>query len=342
MSAISPLRNPLTTGPILLAILCYPAKLASVLPPRLFELVTSVGVVRTLKICLSISIGRFFSNRLSSLVLNNSKQAATLIKSQELALITGGASGIGEMMAREFATKGVRVVILDLQPPKNELPKSVFFYQCNVTDSSQLSEVGDAIRKAHGHPTILINNAGVAGTSSPLLSCTEAEVRKCFEVNTMSHFWTVKEFVPDMAKKNHGHVVTVSSMSAYLTLPGMVDYACTKNSTVAFHEGLRSELRAKYNAPNVRTTLVSPTWVNTPLTADLFANPRFKEVSVEAKTVVTSVVDQVLSGKSAHLILPRELNFVSTLRAWPSWLQESIRYSRAKTLDIFEDIKASS
>jgi short-subunit dehydrogenase len=64
----------------------------------------------------------------------------------------------------------------------------------------------------------------------------------------------VREFLPAMIKKNHGHVVTIASMASFLVLAGNVDYSCSKASALAFNEGLASELKARYNAPEVRTT----------------------------------------------------------------------------------------
>lgn len=63
----------------------------------------------------------------------------------------------------------------------------------------------------------------------------------------------VKEFLPSMIRDNHGHVITVASMASFVTVGEMVDYACTKASALAFHEGLGQELRYWYKAPKVRT-----------------------------------------------------------------------------------------
>jgi len=146
-----------------------------------------------------------------------------------------------------------------------------------------------------------------------------------------------KEFVADMTKKNHGHVVTIASMSSYVVLAGMVDYACSKNSAVAFHEGLRQELRARYNAPDVRTTLVVPSWIRTPLIEPLLQSPDFKDTVIEPEEVSDAIVGQVTSGKSAHLILPKSYNSLSTLRGWPSWMQEGLRNSMGNTLKGADD-----
>jgi len=64
----------------------------------------------------------------------------------------------------------------------------------------------------------------------------------------------VREFLPAMIKKDKGHVVTIASMASFIVHAQNVDYSCTKASALAFHEGLLSELRNRYNAPNVKTT----------------------------------------------------------------------------------------
>jgi all-trans-retinol dehydrogenase (NAD+) len=113
--------------------------------------------------------------------------------------------------------------------------------------------VANEIKEKHGDPTALVNNAGVS-ICRPIFNETEQQLRNIFNVNTISHFLLAKEFVPAMAKANHGHVVTVSSMAAYGSYCKNVSYTCTKASTLAFHEGLAQELKHEYNAPKVRTT----------------------------------------------------------------------------------------
>lgn len=109
------------------------------------------------------------------------------------------------------------------------------------------------IRNKHGEPTVLVNNAGVS-ICRAIFNETEQQLRNIFNVNTISHFLLSKEFVPAMAKANHGHVVTVASMGSYGVYCNNVSYNCTKASALAFHEGLAQELKHRYNAPKVRTT----------------------------------------------------------------------------------------
>lgn len=109
------------TAPLLFALLYCPDKVRSILPERLHSWIGSPVVIRALSILLGISVVRGISNKLSEWVANNWKSDAKFVKSQEIVLISGGSSGIGEAMASQFAKLGVKVVILDLNPPKTDV-----------------------------------------------------------------------------------------------------------------------------------------------------------------------------------------------------------------------------
>jgi short-subunit dehydrogenase len=128
---------------------------------------------------------------------------------------------------------------------------NVFFYKVDLTSSAAIKEVATQTRKEHGHPTILINNAGV-GFGGSILEEPEAKIRLTMEVNTLSHFWTVKEFLPSMIQNDHGHIVTVASMASFAALGEMADYAASKAGALAFHESLSQEIRHWYKAKRVR------------------------------------------------------------------------------------------
>jgi len=87
-----------------------------------------------------------------------------------------------------------------------------------------------------------------------MFSETEEQLRNLFNVNTISHFLLAKEFVPAMARANHGHVVTIASAASFCSYADQVSYCASKASALAFHEGLGQELRHRYHAPKVRTT----------------------------------------------------------------------------------------
>lgn len=217
---------------------------------------------------------------------------------------------------------------------------NVSFYKSDITSTANIKEVGDQIRANHGDPTVLINNAGVAFDGT-IVEEPEEKVRATFEVNTLAHFWTVKEFLPAMVKNNHGHVVTVASMASFAALGEMADYAGTKASAMAFHESLAQELRYWHNAPKVRTryvyifsgelgrgadssSIIHPMWVQTQMIQMLVDN-KFNQPVMTTETVSRAVVKQILTQSSGQVILPANLSFYRLLRAFPRWLQEMAR-----------------
>jgi all-trans-retinol dehydrogenase (NAD+) len=111
--------------PLLLALIYYPDKLKSVLPERLYPWIASAGFQQGLKVLLGLNVTRFVNTKLSQYVINNWKPDAKWINSQEIVLITGGSSGIGELMALDFAKRGVKVISLDVNPPKKPQRKSL-------------------------------------------------------------------------------------------------------------------------------------------------------------------------------------------------------------------------
>jgi short-subunit dehydrogenase len=88
-----------------------------------------------------------------------------------------------------------------------------------------------------GAPSILINNAGIAHAHT-ILDTSDEYLRKIFDVNLLSNWYTVKAFLPDMITKNKGHIITIASTASYAGVGGMVDYTATKAGVLAFHEGM--------------------------------------------------------------------------------------------------------
>lgn len=210
--------------------------------------VLAAAILATLPLGVAYTVNNILDRRaLGGLILNGSWDW-----NKEIVLITGGSSGMGKLMAEEFAQRKIKVVVLDIHHPKDPFPPGVVFYETDITSPEAVHKVAEQIRRDVGDPTVLINNAGVSVGKS-LLECSQSQVRGVFEVNTMSHFWLAQEFLPAMIKRNHG-VVTMASMASFIAIAGNVQYSCTKASALTFHEGLGQELKHRYSAGNVRTT----------------------------------------------------------------------------------------
>ncbi|KAJ5368855.1 Dehydrogenase RED2 [Penicillium cataractarum] len=244
---------------------------------------------------------------------------------REIVVLTGGSGGIGQRIAQLLGSRGIKVAILDITPPTNPLPNSVRFYECNITSPPAIAEAATKIRASFGRPTILINNAGIL-TGKTILGTNEATTRRMFDVNTLAHYWLAQEFLPDMVSANHGMIVTVASQAGYTVTPNMVDYSASKAAAIAFHEGLGAELVTRYQAPRVRTVLVTQGFTRTALIANLTPEDTFVNPLLWPETVAESVVEQVLKGESGHVLVPGVAGSIAQrLRGYPLWFQHSLR-----------------
>ncbi|XP_011066184.1 PREDICTED: short-chain dehydrogenase/reductase family 16C member 6-like [Acromyrmex echinatior] len=139
----------------------------------------------------------------------------------EIVLITGAGHGIGKELAIGYASLGATVVCWDINENTNnetmETIKtmgrdSVYAYKCNVADREEVLRVAKKVKEEVGDVTILINNAGIVFVKS-FLNQSPDEIIRVIDVNVIAHYWTLKAFLPNMIKKNHGHIVAISSVA---------------------------------------------------------------------------------------------------------------------------------
>jgi all-trans-retinol dehydrogenase (NAD+) len=155
--------------------------------------------------------------------------------------VTGGCSGIGELLVKKLVKKGVKVAVLDIQqlPPSLQSHPSVQFFACDVTDANAVSKTAEQVTASMGSPSILVNNVGIAQAHT-IFDTTPEYLHKIFAVNLFSNWYTVQAFLPDMIAKNKGHIVTVASIASFTGVAGMADYCATKAAVLSFHEGMHA------------------------------------------------------------------------------------------------------
>lgn len=280
---------------------------------------------KRLKLLLYLSILKIVTQWYSKKALNNWAVDKRWNWCCEVAVVTGGAGGIGGHITQLLAGKGVRVAVLDIQDMTYDGGPNIAYFKCDITSSTQIAETAAKIRAKWGDITILVNNAGVV-RGKTILEMTEKDVRFTFDVNSISHYLLAKEFLPAMVKRDHGMVVTIASLAAFITVPNMVDYASTKAAATCFHEGLSAELKMRYNAPRVRTILVNQGYTNTSLFTGYQNEDQFLMPTLEPEVVAQAIVDQILKGESGQIIMPKFAGIIlPALRALPHFYQHSIR-----------------
>jgi len=251
---------------------------------------------------------------------------------EQIVVVTGGASGVGELLANTLAVRNVTVAVLDVKPIMTE-NHNIVYYKCNVSKWEEVEAVSKTIVAELGHPTVVVNNAGVA--QGKLITNLSAEdVQQTFGVNILAHFWTLKAFLPEMIKNNSGHIITMSSILSFVGVAQMTDYCASKAALNSLHESLRYELDHLHKAPSVRTTLVCPGHLFTPLFAKMnypkaawfqFFMPSVAPVDV-VKQIIQALDDQhsktIMLPLFAHL-LPYRQHFPSYLKDFTQWITGS-------------------
>ncbi len=134
-----------------------------------------------------------------------------------------------------------------------------------MTSREKVLETANKVLTEVGDVTILINNAGIMPQHG-MLKHSEAEIRKCFEINTLAHCWMFQAFLPRMIEKNHGHIVALSSIAGLIGFNNLVPYCGSKYAVRGMMEAMLEELRQTSNGKNkIKFTTVFPYMVSVSL-----------------------------------------------------------------------------
>ncbi|MFA6034643.1 MAG: SDR family oxidoreductase [Myxococcota bacterium] len=205
-------------------------------------------------------------------------------------MVTGGASGLGKALALRFAREGWKVAIADLNTERitqteEELAKSGvehMGFRCDVTQEGDLRKAAAALKEKWGGLDILVNNAGVAGAGM-IEKITDEEWNRIIGVNFLGVVKGCRVFVPLMKEQGGGHIVNVSAVAGFASLPEMSSYNATKAAAISLSETLRVEL-APYR---IGVTVVCPTFIPTNL-MESFTSPDERQRRVAGKFFNTS------------------------------------------------------
>ncbi|EMI4408699.1 oxidoreductase [Serratia bockelmannii] len=173
-------------------------------------------------------------------------------------LITGVSSGFGQALAREALAVGHRVIGTvrnseALQAFAALDTQRAFGYLLDVTDDERIDEVVGEIESAVGLIDVLVNNAGY-GHEGILEESPLAELRRQFDVNVFGAVAMIKAVLPGMRQRRRGHIINITSMGSFITLPGISYYCGSKFALEGISETLSKEL-----APfNLHVTAVAP------------------------------------------------------------------------------------
>ena len=186
----------------------------------------------------------------------------------KVAVITGGASGIGLALARRFGADGMRLVLADVEVDALAAAAAdlrgdgieVLTQVTDVSDGDQVDALGEAALEAFGAVHLVCNNAGVGG-GGQTDQLTAADWEWVLGVNLWGVIHGMRVFLPMLLAQNEGHIVNTASMAGLIAGPFMGPYNASKFAVVAISETTRSELTML--GSNVGISVLCPLWVRT-------------------------------------------------------------------------------
>lgn len=330
----TPPFHPVVTGALLFTLTRAPPQIREPILANLTKYASSSIIekgITALKTLFALGLARKLHLYLTELAQNNfrfTSEASKYDWPNEIALVTGAAGGIGAAIVTDLADKGLKVIAVDIAP---ELPSSllkndrIHYHRCDITSRSAVMDLAETIRSDHGDVSILVNNAGI-GFAHHTLNASEKDLRRLWDVNILSHYWTVQAFLPAMLEKKKGHIVSTASMASFYPTPGLGPYSGTKVAALNLHESLAQELRVIYNAPDILLTIVHPTFVDTAMVAnDKEELQRRRHTIITAQDVSRGICGNIFRGRGGQVILAADLGWIPTIiRALPWWLSYAL------------------
>ncbi|MFZ4811756.1 MAG: SDR family NAD(P)-dependent oxidoreductase [Ilumatobacteraceae bacterium] len=244
----------------------------------------------------------------------------------KVAVITGGASGIGRALAERFAAEGMHIVLADLDDVKlravevalAEGGTQVLAVQCDTASEAEVQALADATVERFGGAHVLCNNAGVVGRGDAWrgpIAAWDWVIR----INLYGVIHGIRAFLPIMEDQGEGHIVNTASMAGLVAVPGAAPYNVTKSGVVALSEGLFIELKA--TGSPVRVSALCPGFVRTNLLEGQQWDDRLGSDPGDPSTPMGQIMDTVLregveQGIDANEVAAQVVDAIHAERFW--------------------------
>lgn len=178
-----------------------------------------------------------------------------------VALVTGGAAGIGEIIAKRLATSGARVVIADINYEEaastaKAIGKDALSIGVDITDPTSVQAAVNEVLAIAGSIDILVNNAGLAGKAAPIWEQTNEDWARVMAVNVTGPFYLCRSVLPSMRERRYGRIINIASIAGKEGNPNMVAYSASKAAIIGLTKSIAKEVATEGICVNAVTPAV--------------------------------------------------------------------------------------
>lgn len=205
-------------------------------------------------------------------------------KEIRVAVVTGGASGIGLAIARKFVNKNIKTIIIgrnqdNLKQTKNELGELCIPISFDLNNLSKIPELVNEIYQEHGSIDILVNNAGI-NLKKDFVEVSDEDFQNILHTNVTAMFVLSREVVKLMIHNVNGCIINISSMASQYGLPKVIAYSASKSAI----EGMTRAMAAELSPIGIRVNCIAPGFIATDMSAIALNNDPERKNKVLSRT----------------------------------------------------------
>lgn len=232
-------------------------------------------------------------------------------KEQKVAIVTGGASGLGYAIAKKFTAAGIMTIIMGRNEAKlkeacQSLGDNARCFKCDVTDFPSLPGMVDSIIKKYGKIDILVNNAGIH-LKKPFLDVTDEEFNQVLQTNTAAVFSMTREVVRAMKERHSGSVLNISSMAAQYGIPQVIAYSAAKAAV----EGMTRNMAVELSPEGIRVNCIAPGFIKTKMSGKALDNDPERKRKVLSRTPMGRLGTPEEVADAVYYLTSDEASFIT-------------------------------
>lgn len=230
---------------------------------------------------------------------------------KKIAIVTGGASGIGLATAKTLAGRNIYTIIIGRDKLKLEDAVKAIGENCegiafDLNQTAKIPELVQSILNHHHKIDILVNNAGI-NLKKPALEVSDEEFQRILQTNLISVFALTREVARIMVKNKSGSIINISSMAAQYGLPGVVAYTASKTAI----EGITRALATELSPSGVRVNCIAPGFILTSMSAAAFNGDPERKQKVLARTPMGKLGDPQDVANAVYFLASDEASFIT-------------------------------